>query len=193
MWKSIRQRLREVLGGRKKQLAEAPTDDHDLRLARLRKRGVRIGEGCRIYTEEFSTEPFLVELGRHVGVAGGTQFITHDGAIWLARDGEHHENTQHVGRIVVGDNTFIGQSCILLPGARIGTNCVIGAGSVVRGHVPDNSVFAGNPGRVIGQASLAISRMLQSPDTVESLQFPEEERRAFLEKHFGLVPEGNQS
>ena len=194
MWTYIRQKWQEIFGGGKKTVPEEwkGADEHDLRVARLRQRGVRIGEGCRVHTEEFSTEPYLIELGRNVAVAAGTQFITHDGSIRLARN-DKNQNIQHVGRIIVGDNTYIGQSCMLLSGARVGANCIIGAGSVVRGRIPDNSVVAGNPARVVGQASLIISRLLHSPDTVETLQLSETERRAFLEKHFGIVPENNQS
>ena len=38
----------------------------------------------------------------------------------------------------------------MLPGSRVGNNVIIGAGTVVRGGVvPDNSVYIGNPGRVV--------------------------------------------
>ena len=43
--------------------------------------------------------------------------------------------------IEIGDNTWIGTGVIVLPGAKIGKNCVIAAGSVVTGEVPDNTVL----------------------------------------------------
>lgn len=49
----------------------------------------------------------------------------------------------------IGDNVWLGGSCVILPGVTIGSNCVIGAGSVVTGDIPDWSVAAGNPARVI--------------------------------------------
>jgi maltose O-acetyltransferase len=52
--------------------------------------------------------------------------------------------------VKVGDHCWIGKNAILLPGAELGENCVVGAGSVVHGTVPANSVVAGNPARVIG-------------------------------------------
>jgi acetyltransferase-like isoleucine patch superfamily enzyme len=39
-----------------------------------------------------------------------------------------------------------------VPGADIGENCIIGAGSVVRGRIPPNSIVVGNPGAVVGDA-----------------------------------------
>ncbi len=38
---------------------------------------------------------------------------------------------------------------MLLPGASIGDNVIIGAGSVVSGQIPPNSVAAGNPAKVL--------------------------------------------
>ena len=54
---------------------------------------------------------------------------------------------------------------IILPGTKIGNNVIIGAGSVVRGSIPDNSIVAGNPAVVIGDiieyASKVNSREIQ--------------------------------
>lgn len=44
---------------------------------------------------------------------------------------------------------FIGTDSIILPGIEIGSNVVIGAGSVVTKDVPPDTVFAGNPARFI--------------------------------------------
>ncbi|MBQ9237833.1 MAG: sugar O-acetyltransferase [Treponema sp.] len=51
--------------------------------------------------------------------------------------------------IVVGDNVWIGGNTCILPGVHIGSNTVIGAGSVVTKNIPDNVIAAGNPCRVI--------------------------------------------
>jgi acetyltransferase-like isoleucine patch superfamily enzyme len=52
----------------------------------LRKQGMKIGENCRLNTMSFSTEPYLIEIGNHVAIAGGSEIITHDGAIWCFLD-----------------------------------------------------------------------------------------------------------
>lgn len=49
----------------------------------------------------------------------------------------------------VGENSFLGYGCVILPGVHIGKHCVIGANSTVRGDVPDYSVVAGNPATVV--------------------------------------------
>lgn len=51
--------------------------------------------------------------------------------------------------VVIGDDVWIGESVIILPGSRIGTGVILGAGAVVRGEVPDFAVVIGNPGTII--------------------------------------------
>jgi hypothetical protein len=148
----------------------------------LRARGVRIGQGCRIYTLEFSTEPYLVSLGDRVGVSGGVKFLTHDGAAHLLR--RQRPMVQVLGLIEVGNDCFIGENAILLPGTRLGDGCIVGAGAVVRGDVPANSLVAGNPGRVVGRASLLLKRMERSDNALDTFGLPEAERRAVIERHF---------
>lgn len=51
--------------------------------------------------------------------------------------------------ITIGNNVWIGGSCIICPGVSIGDRSVIGAGSVVTKSIPADVVAAGNPCRVI--------------------------------------------
>ncbi len=51
--------------------------------------------------------------------------------------------------VSVGAGSWLGAGAIILPGTVIGRNVVVGAGSVVRGHVPDRCVVAGVPAKVI--------------------------------------------
>ena len=51
----------------------------------------------------------------------------------------------------IGSGTWLGAGAIVLPGACIGRNVVVAAGSVVRGPVPDRCVVAGVPARVVRQ------------------------------------------
>jgi maltose O-acetyltransferase len=58
----------------------------------------------------------------------------------------HHEFGKPVE---IGSDVWIGGGAIILPGVRIGSRAVIGAGSVVTRDVPDDVFAAGNPCRVI--------------------------------------------
>lgn len=51
--------------------------------------------------------------------------------------------------VTIGDNVWIGGNTVVLPGVHIGSNTVIGAGSVVTKDIPDWVIAAGNPCRVI--------------------------------------------
>jgi acetyltransferase-like isoleucine patch superfamily enzyme len=49
----------------------------------------------------------------------------------------------------VGDGSWLGHGTVVLPGADIGAHVVIGANSVVTGRIPDYTIAAGAPARVI--------------------------------------------
>jgi serine acetyltransferase len=51
--------------------------------------------------------------------------------------------------VSIGAGSWLGAGAIILPGARIGRNVVVAAGSVVRGDVPDHCVVAGVPARIV--------------------------------------------
>ncbi len=114
----------------------------------FRKQGVQIGEHCRIIPTQLGTEPYLIKIGNHVGIAQGVKFMTHDGGAWVFR----HEvpDLQIFGPIVIEDNCIIGQNAILFPGIRIGKNSIVGAGSVVIADVPPDTIVMGVPARPFG-------------------------------------------
>ncbi len=60
----------------------------------------------------------------------------------------------------IGNNVWIGGNTVICPGVTVGNNCVIGAGSVVTRDIPDWTVAAGNPCRVIRSITEADRRML---------------------------------
>ena len=53
------------------------------------------------------------------------------------------------GKVVIGDNAWIGDRVMILKGSTIGKNSVVAAGSVVSGEFPANVVIGGVPARVI--------------------------------------------
>jgi acetyltransferase-like isoleucine patch superfamily enzyme len=120
---------------------------HDVQIQLLRKRGMGIGKNCRIYTEHFGSEPWLIRIGDHCTVTSGVRFVTHDGSCWVFR--EEHPGLQDFAPIIVEDNCFIGVNAIILPGTRIGPNSVVAAGAVVARDVPPNTVAGGVPARPI--------------------------------------------
>lgn len=53
--------------------------------------------------------------------------------------------------IRIGDETWIGAGSVVVAGVTIGRHCVVGGGSVVTRDIPDYTVVAGNPARIIKQ------------------------------------------
>lgn len=53
--------------------------------------------------------------------------------------------------VEIGNGSFLGFGAVVLPNVKIGKYCVIGAHSVVTKDVPDYSVVAGNPAKLVRQ------------------------------------------
>src|SRR5262245_20393975 len=67
--------------------------------------------------------------------------------------------------VVIEDHVWIGSKAVILPGVRIGSRAVIGAGSIVTKDVPPQCVVAGNPARVLRYLA-ELDQTLESKDVV---------------------------
>ncbi|MDV4312147.1 acyltransferase [Acinetobacter indicus] len=115
-----------------------------------KKMGVTVGENCKLGTKEFGSEPYLISIGDNFYSSSNIQFVTHDGSVHVLRNlYKEHEKSDYFGRIIIGNNVFIGYGCIILPGTCVGDNVIIGAGSIVKGSLKNDSVYAGVPARYI--------------------------------------------
>jgi acetyltransferase-like isoleucine patch superfamily enzyme len=89
-------------------------------------------------------------IGDNTLIGGNTKIIDND---FHPIEPEIRRKTPHeqmkVKPIEIGENVFIGCNSLILKGAKIGNNSVIGAGSVVIGDIPENCIAAGNPAKVI--------------------------------------------
>lgn len=107
-----------------------------------------VGERVRITgMVDLGSEPYLIHLGNDVTITSGVTFVNHDGGVGVLRG--RHPGLNVYDPIRVGDRVFIGTRAIILPGVSIGSDVVIGAGSVVTRDIPDGTVAAGNPCRPI--------------------------------------------
>ena len=113
-----------------------------------------IGDNCMIQKRKVPLYANLIRLGNNVHIASNVSFLTHDVTHnMLNRIGAVKERggvQERIGCIEIGDNVFIGAGTRILYDTRIGSNVIIGTGSVVTKDIPDNSVAAGVPARVIG-------------------------------------------
>lgn len=106
---------------------------------------------------EWSTEPWIISIGKNVHITNGVKFITHDGGTLLFR--KEIPDLEITKPITVGNDVYIGNDAIILPGVNIGNRVVIGAGAVVSKDIPDNSVAVGVPARVIKTADEYLEKL----------------------------------
>lgn len=123
-----------------------------LYLRLLRLYGMRIVGTPRYIASAYFDDLNKIELGDRVAISDQAVFLTHDYTCTnaLRAIGEPPPRDMAlVGGIKIGNNVFVGMRTIILPNTQVGDNVVIGAGSVVKGKIPANSVVAGNPAKVI--------------------------------------------
>ena len=120
----------------------------------------------------------LISLGDNVVISREVMFLTHDysvtaGLAAMGQQVRRGEGELYTLRpIRVGRDCFIGARSSLLPGATLGDNVILGAGSVVVGHIPANSVAAGNPARVIADTSAWAQAKLARGDVLTESHAP---------------------
>jgi acetyltransferase-like isoleucine patch superfamily enzyme len=156
-----------------------------IRVWLLRQIGVKIGDGCRLFKADWGTEPYLIELGNHVVVSNNVRFLTHDGAIWVFRT--EYPNLDIFGSIRVGNNVCLGFNVILLPNTEIGHDCIVAAGSVVKGKIPPRSVVFGNPAKVVMSIDLQRRLMLMSRFRFESKRLSYRQKKRMLSESFSKI------
>ena len=107
---------------------------------------VIIGDHTRIGIHNTIIGP--VTIGSHVNLAQGITVtaLNHNFSEPGKRIDEQGVATRQV---IIGDDVWIGANAVVLPGVTIGSHCVIAAGAVVTKDVPDGTVAAGVPAKII--------------------------------------------
>lgn len=110
---------------------------------------LKIGRGCTIHS-------FDVLYGFTGGLTVGDEVRTGTGVTMISANhnfddltrGIHQQGYSSEG-VTVCDHVWIGAGVIILDGVTIGSNTVLGAGSVVTKDMPSDSVCVGSPARVL--------------------------------------------
>lgn len=131
-------------------------------LDELKKRGLRTGRN-------FHLEPgakidknhcWNISIGDDVTIAPNAYILAHDASTKM------HLDYTRIGKVNIGDRVFIGAAAIVLPGVSIGSDVIIGAGSVVSRDIPDNVIACGNPARELGKTDEWIEEKRREMATV---------------------------
>ena len=116
--------------------------------------GFNISIGKNFYTNHNVTilDGAKVIFGDNVFIAPNCVFSTAGHAI----DSEQRNQGLEIAQpITVGDSVWIGANVSLLPGVTIGSNTIIGSGSVVTKDIPEGVIAVGNPCKVVRKVTAA--------------------------------------
>ncbi|MBN1556619.1 MAG: hypothetical protein JW951_00575 [Lentisphaerae bacterium] len=108
---------------------------------------VNISSNCEVFSSNRLTLGPDTVIGAYAYLLSGGEYDYRDTAHTFAAQ----SGMQTKGELTVGPNCWIGARVTVLDAACIGAHCVIGAGAVVTRPVPDGSIAAGVPARVIGR------------------------------------------
>ncbi len=93
-----------------------------------------------------------IHIGADTIVTSKVTILSHYLRAHVIIDKDNNVNTHYSGEICdtrIGRSCVIGVGAVIMGGVTIGNYCVVGAGAVVTKDVPDNTIVAGNPARVI--------------------------------------------
>lgn len=119
----------------------------------LIKQGCNIHPSCHLLctTATFGSEPYLITIGKNTYISKNVLFSNHDGGVIVLNNLNYFDGKRYdkFGLISVGENCFLGNGCFILPGVKIGDNCIIAAHAVVTKDVPSNTIVGGVPAKHI--------------------------------------------
>jgi hypothetical protein len=113
-------------------------------LEKLVAQGLELGDHTHISEQAYidGLHPWLIKIEDYVTLGPFSAIITHDASL------ANYTAQTRLGRVVLRKRAYVGVGAILLPGTTIGEDSVVGAGAVVHGVVPPNSLVMGNPAKV---------------------------------------------
>ena len=91
----------------------------------------------------------MLQIGERVAIGPRCMLFCHSNAIPADVTATAFVDCHTDADIRIGNNVFIGAGVIVLPGAVIGDNVVVAAGSVVKGELAPGWLYAGQPARKV--------------------------------------------
>jgi maltose O-acetyltransferase len=108
---------------------------------------IRLGDNSFLNYDAILMDCAPITIGNDVSIGPRAQLLT---ALHPMEDHQaRRERWESAAPITIGDNVWMGGGVIVCPGVSIGSDTVVGAGSVVTRDLPSRVFAAGNPCRVI--------------------------------------------
>jgi acetyltransferase-like isoleucine patch superfamily enzyme len=106
----------------------------------------------RIKNNNFFNRNIYIDACGYIEIGNGCMF----GPDVYITDSNHQsrigsssrELPMNIGRVVIGDNCWIGAKAVILKDVELGDHCIVGAGAVVTKSFPAGSIIVGVPGRL---------------------------------------------
>ncbi|MBR6253319.1 MAG: acyltransferase [Clostridia bacterium] len=118
----------------------------------LKNKGIKIGNNCE-FNSPWTTivdysKPWLLQIGNNVVFSSKITILTHDGS-WRVLHNLYGDVLGSTGKVIIGNNVFVGMGSTILKNVTIGDNVIIGAESLVTRDLDSNFVYAGSPAKKI--------------------------------------------
>lgn len=126
--------------------------------------GQPLDRSVRMFPPFYTAFGKLTRVGKEVFVNFGCTFldqggITLEDGVFIGPEAkiitENHpeepalRRTLSVKPVIIRRNAWIGAGAVILPGVTVGENAIVAAGAVVTKNVPDNTVVAGVPAKIL--------------------------------------------
>jgi acetyltransferase-like isoleucine patch superfamily enzyme len=109
---------------------------------------LRIGGSCSIGRGSHIVAHQSIDIGEDV-FTGPYVYITDQNHVYDDPETPIGRQWPRNSPVSIGAGSWLGAGAIILPGTRIGRQCVVAGGAVVRGEFPDHSVVAGVPAKLV--------------------------------------------
>lgn len=171
--------VKSAFGGTKKRVYIEPTISFDYGY------NIFVGENfyCNFHNVFLDICP--ITIGDNCMFGPNVQLYT---ASHPLEPGKRNSGQEFGKPITIGDNVWIGGSCVVVPGVTLGDNVVVAAGAVVTKSFPDNVVVGGNPARILKtiEEENEKNELMQAREKIDTI---DQEIVSLLEKRLSAVSE----
>ena len=116
-----------------------------------------------------------VKIGKGTQITNYVSILTHSSHDSLRIDPMNlNDFGLLTGEVEIGEYTYIGAHCVIMPGTKLGKGCIVSAYSYVSGVFPDYSILRGQPAKIIGNTKTRDIEFLNSNPEAKTAYYEKE-------------------